>query len=152
MRKGTLVLCGYWAISHLRNNFHFSEVHRNVTAMGSWCRKGVTLTLHRTHCSHTLMNLKKKIMKYCNHASRLHSHHTALKFYVKVFQKFISRQPLVRKHSYLDHRYPGGLAFIPWPWLMGHEVKVTMPCISRSSDFALYLEDYLMYEHHVLGL
>ena len=33
-----------------------------------------------------------------------------------------SRQPLIRKHSYLDHRYPGGLAFIPilltpgWGW------------------------------------
>ena len=28
---------------------------------------------------------------------------------------------------------------------MGHEVKVSMTHISRSSDFALYLEDYLMY-------
>ena len=35
---------------------------------------------------------------------------------------------------------------------MGHEVKVNMTDISRSSDFALYLEDYLMYEHHTLGL
>ena len=26
----------------------------------------------------------------------------------------ISHQPLIRKHSYLDHRYPGGSAFIPW--------------------------------------
>ena len=26
----------------------------------------------------------------------------------------ISPQPLIRKHSYLDHRYPGGSAFIPW--------------------------------------
>ena len=25
----------------------------------------------------------------------------------------ISQQPLIRKHSYLDHRYPGGSAFIP---------------------------------------
>ena len=25
----------------------------------------------------------------------------------------ISHQPLIRKHSYLDHRYPGGSAFIP---------------------------------------
>ena len=30
------------------------------------------------------------------------------------FQKFISRQPLIRKHSYLDQRYPRGPAFIPW--------------------------------------
>ena len=28
---------------------------------------------------------------------------------------------------------------------MGHEVKVIMTCISQSSNFALYLEDYLMY-------
>ena len=30
-----------------------------------------------------------------------------------IFLKFIGQQPLIRKHSYLDHRYPGGLAFIP---------------------------------------
>ena len=34
---------------------------------------------------------------------------------------------------------------------MGHEVKVNMTYISRSSDFALYLEDYLMYVHHTSG-
>ena len=42
------------------------------------------------------------------------SRHTATKFYFQVFQKFISRQPLIRKLSYLDHRYPGGPAFIPY--------------------------------------
>ena len=26
----------------------------------------------------------------------------------------ISHQPLIRKHYYLDHRYHGGSAFIPW--------------------------------------
>ena len=26
----------------------------------------------------------------------------------------ISHEPLIRKHSYLDHRYPGGSSFIPW--------------------------------------
>ena len=26
----------------------------------------------------------------------------------------ISHKLLIRKHSYLDHRYPGGSAFIPW--------------------------------------
>ena len=31
-------------------------------------------------------------------------------------------------------------------WLMGHEAKVTMTYISWSSNFALYLEDYLIYE------
>ena len=36
--------------------------------------------------------------------------------------------------------------------LVGHEVKVSMTYISRSSDFALYLEDYLMYEYPYLGL
>ena len=35
---------------------------------------------------------------------------------------------------------------------VGNEVKVTMTYISWSSDFALYVEDYLMYEHHALGL
>ena len=35
---------------------------------------------------------------------------------------------------------------------VGHEVKVSMTYISQSSDFALYLEDYLMYLHHTLGL
>ena len=34
----------------------------------------------------------------------------------------------------------------------GHEVKVSMTFISRSSDFALYLEDYLMYVHYILGI
>ena len=34
-------------------------------------------------------------------------------YYVKVSQVGISHQPLIRKHSYLDHRYSGGSAFIP---------------------------------------
>ena len=34
---------------------------------------------------------------------------------------------------------------------VGHEVKVSMTYISWFSEFALYLEDYLMYEHHSLG-
>ena len=41
------------------------------------------------------------------------------KFYVKVSQVGISHQPLIRKHSYLDHRYTGGSAFIPWLWPQG---------------------------------
>ena len=32
-----------------------------------------------------------------------------------------------------------------------YERKVSMTYISQFSDFALYLEDYLMYEHHSLG-
>ena len=42
------------------------------------------------------------------------SRHTATKFYFQVFQKFVSWQPLIRKHSYLDYRYIGGPVFIPW--------------------------------------
>ena len=38
-----------------------------------------------------------------------------------------------------------------WHWLVDHEVKVSMTYISRFNDFALYLEDYLMYEHDSLG-
>ena len=39
-----------------------------------------------------------------------------------------------------------------WHGFLGHEVMVNMTYISQSSDFALYLEDYLMYENHTLGL
>ena len=39
-----------------------------------------------------------------------------------------------------------------WLNLVGHEVKVSMTYISRSSDFALYLEDYFMYVHHTSGV
>ena len=35
-------------------------------------------------------------------------------FTLKHLQWSIFYQPLIRKHSYLDHRYPGGSAFIPW--------------------------------------
>ena len=34
-------------------------------------------------------------------------------FTLKFLKWGISQQPLIRKHSYLDHRYPGGSAFIP---------------------------------------
>ena len=33
-----------------------------------------------------------------------------------------------------------------------HEMKVSMTYISRFIDFALYLEDYLMYDHHTCSL
>ena len=36
-------------------------------------------------------------------------------------------------------------------WNCGQEVKVSMTYIAQSSDFALYLDDYLMYEYY-LGL
>ena len=35
-------------------------------------------------------------------------------FTLKQLEWSVSHQPLIRKHSYLDNRYPGGLAFIPW--------------------------------------
>ena len=119
-------------------------------------------------------------------------------FTLKFLKWGISHQLLTRKHSYLDHRYPGGSAFSPWlltpgsmpqsgargqnqghikkcfsTFLLGKQLMqivdqtwlnfVTWTCeswsegqhdlyISRSSDFALYLENYLMYEHHTLGL
>ena len=51
-------------IIHLRNKFHFSEVHQSMNAMGymqgKWCLKGVMLTWHETHCVHSLMNIRKK--------------------------------------------------------------------------------------------
>ena len=37
-------------------------------------------------------------------------------------------------------------------YCVSHEVKVSMTYISRSSDFVLYLEEYLMYVHHTLGV
>ena len=37
----------------------------------------------------------------------------ASKFCVKFLKWCISHQLLIRKHSYLDHSYPGGLAFTP---------------------------------------
>ena len=33
--------------------------------------------------------------------------------FCKFLKRDISHEPLIRKHSYLDHRYPGGSAFIP---------------------------------------
>ena len=35
-------------------------------------------------------------------------------FTCKFLKWGISHEPLIRKHSYLDHRYPRGLVFIPW--------------------------------------
>ena len=35
-------------------------------------------------------------------------------FTFKQLEWSISHQPIIRKHSYLDHRYPGGSAFILW--------------------------------------
>ena len=56
--------CGYIMLS--RNKFHFSEVHRSMIATGNMQSmghpKGVTSTLHGTHCVHTSMNLRN--MKY----------------------------------------------------------------------------------------
>ena len=40
-------------------------------------------------------------------------------FTFKQLEWSISHQPLTRKHSYLDHRYPGGSAFVPWLLTLG---------------------------------
>ena len=48
---------------NLRNKFHFSEVHGSMNETGhmqsKWRPKGVTLTLHGTHCVHTSMSFRK---------------------------------------------------------------------------------------------
>ena len=36
------------------------------------------------------------------------------RFMLQFLKWGISQQPLIRKHSYLDHRYPGGSAFSLW--------------------------------------
>ena len=48
--------------------------------------------------------------------------------------------------SWSDMAKPCDMDFV------GHEVKVSMTYISGSSDFALYPEDYMLYEHHTLWL
>ena len=52
------------------------------------------------------------------HSYVRHIHGIYDKVFHRVAWKFlkwdISQEPLIRKHSYLDHRYPGGSAFIPW--------------------------------------
>ena len=40
-------------------------------------------------------------------------------FTLKLLKWVISHQPLIRRHSYLEHRYPGGSAFIPWLLIPG---------------------------------
>ena len=40
-------------------------------------------------------------------------------FTLKELEWSISHQPLIRKHSYLDHWYPGGSTFIPWLLTIG---------------------------------
>ena len=48
--------------------------------------------------------------------------------------------------SWSDMAQPCDMDFV------GHEVKVSMTYISRSSDSVLYLEVNLMYVHHTLGV
>ena len=46
-----------------RNQFHFSDIHHSMNTMeyvqSKWRTKGATLTLHRTHCVHTSINVRK---------------------------------------------------------------------------------------------
>ena len=53
------------------------------------------------------------------------------------------------KHTYADSWSDMAQ---PCDILVGHEVNVSMTDISRPSDFVLYLEEYLMYVHHSLGV
>ena len=53
---------------------------------------------------------------------------------LKVFLLLFSVMETTYADSWLDMAYGR----------VGHEVKVSMTCIARSSDFALYLEEYLM--------
>ena len=49
----------------LRNKFHFSEVHRHMNALAHvQSNSAITLTLHGTHCSHSSMNLRKKLKSF----------------------------------------------------------------------------------------
>ena len=63
-------------VAHLRNKFHFSEVHESINATGhaqnKWRPSGVTLTLHSTRCVHTSMNLRK--MKFISYIYTLFLH------------------------------------------------------------------------------
>ena len=50
-----------------------------------------------------------------------------------VFHKIISSQPRIIDHSYLDHRYPEGLTFIPWhetlgDWARGQNLEHLKHC------------------------
>ena len=56
-------------VVHLRNKFHYFEVHGSMNATGhvqnKWHPKGATLTLHGTPCVLTSMNLRKiKFISY----------------------------------------------------------------------------------------
>ena len=58
-----------WDPLHLGNKSHVSEVHGSMNATGhvqsKWRPKGVTLTLHGTHCILISMNLRK--MKFISY-------------------------------------------------------------------------------------
>ena len=49
-----------------------------------------------------LLLCMKYIQSYCSYHG---SGHTTLNFYVQVFQKFVSQQPLIRKNSHLDRNW-----------------------------------------------
>ena len=73
---------------HLRNKFHFSEVHQSMNATGQvqskGCQKGVTLTLHGTNCVHTSMILRK--MKFISYIYTFFLYHfcsLSVKFWFK---------------------------------------------------------------------
>ena len=63
----------YSLTNYSRNNFHFSEVHGSMNATGHvQSPSGFMLTLHRTRCVHTSMNLRK--MKFISFVYNLFLH------------------------------------------------------------------------------
>ena len=59
------------------------------------------------------LSVRLFVLSYVRHVRGIYD-----KVFHRVAGKFlkwgIPHEPLIRKHSYLDHRYPGGSAFIPW--------------------------------------
>ena len=50
-------------------------------------------------------------------------------FMLKFLNWGISQQPLIRKHSYLDHRYPGGSASIPRLVARGQKTRTPLKSV-----------------------
>ena len=109
----------YWNYNHTLYNICTSKKQTAISVL-------FFLTCVCTHCQLACTKYKES---YCSHpgclrprprpcpcpcvsasASAFPSHWDKVLY--ASFSKH--RQPLIRKHSYLDHRYPGWPAFIPW--------------------------------------
>ena len=82
---------------HLRNKFHFSEVHGSMNTtdpmQSKSCPKGITLSLHGTCCFNTFLNLRK--MKFISY------------IYTLFLQRFCCFQTSVnlRKMKFMSYIY-----------------------------------------------